>query len=223
MAQPYKISYVRDEHNNVVVEDGYVFYTDDGFLSCFYVSTFRVDNQKYFCVEQYLMAEKAKLMGDNNVYQQILNVTPDNEGGQKCKGFGRQIKPWDQEKWDAHKEKIYYAGNWHKYTQNKQLKQKLLSYDPEKVFVKTDENDKIWAIGLDIDDKKVCKSENWTGTNLSGKGVTKVRDDILKQDAKCQAKRNVLYGILVATAVCGIGGALYYVYNKKKNQNQTNK
>eukprot|EP01083_Nonionella_stella_P022590 62479_1 len=127
------------------------------------------------------MAEKAKLMGDKNIMEQILNVKPETGGGKKCKMLGRQIKPWDQKKWDENNAKIYFDGNYYKYTQNKQLQTKLLLYDKRKIFVKADGKDKIWAIGLDISDEKIKDKSNWNGTNLSGKGITNVRDQLIKQ------------------------------------------
>ena len=50
-------------------------------------------------------------MGDEETKKEIMKIK--NQG--KIKGFGRKIKPWDQEKWDKNKMDIVEKGNFNKF------------------------------------------------------------------------------------------------------------
>eukprot|EP01084_Bolivina_argentea_P140749 247386_1 len=170
----------RDEHNNRVT-DNFVIFLDDTFLSPRYLSSFVANDVKYFSLEQFMMAQKAKIMGDDESFKKILNVSGDNDGSVTCKILGRGIKPWDENKWNINKEDVCFHGNYNKFAQNNELKIKLLSYDTKKVFVDGWKGNKIWGVGIDIDDKTIEDKKNWKGQNLLGIVITKVRDQILKE------------------------------------------
>ena len=48
-------------------------------LSQWYISSFKVDNIKYFCAEQYMMSQKALLFNDLDTYNKIMNSQHQNE------------------------------------------------------------------------------------------------------------------------------------------------
>ena len=43
-----------------------------GYLSQFYPSKFTVDGETYCCAEQWMMAQKAKLMGDDGTFEKVM-------------------------------------------------------------------------------------------------------------------------------------------------------
>ena len=152
-------------------------------LSQWYISSFKVDNIKYFCAEQYMMSQKALLFNDLDTYNKIMNSQHQNE----CKKLGREIKNFDHEKWDKNKFDIVTTGNIHKFQQNEQLKNYLLSTN-KKILVEASPYDKIWGIGMAETDKNILDESKWKGSNLLGKALMKVRD-ILNQDILYQEKK----------------------------------
>ena len=154
----------------------YVLFWRDVFGQWF-PSQFVVDGVLYGCCEQYMMAGKAKLFNDKESLQLIMKETDPK----KLIKLGRCVKNFEQHKWDQHKEQIVYEGNINKFTQNKLLRDKLLSYDTKLCFVEASKFDRIWGIGLATTDPKSENRKNWKGTNLLGQIITRVRNDLRKQ------------------------------------------
>ena len=153
-----------------VITDTHVFFYQ-GIFSQFYKSDMIIDKVSYFCCEQYMMASKAKLFEDKEIFYKIMKAdTP-----MKCKKLGRQVKNFDQKIWNENKYKIVKKGNLAKFKQNKELKKQLLSYG-DRTFVEASRFDKIWGIGLGINNPLIMDVKNWKGQNLLGKAITEVRD-----------------------------------------------
>ena len=165
--------YVKDAWNT----DQFVFFYKDIF-SQWFPSKFIIDNITYCNCEQYMMAEKAKLFNDDEYWQLIMNQTDPN----KIKKLGRGVRNFNEKIWKQNCQQIVYKGNLAKFTQNDILKNKLLSYDKSLYFVEASGVDKIWGIGLKVTDPTCKRKANWKGLNLLGKAITKVRDDIIKQN-----------------------------------------
>lgn len=92
-------------------------------LSQWYARPFIVDGLCYNCMEQILMAEKARLFGDEDVEAQIMN-----ESNQMAiKKLGRQVKGYDDAIWSKVRQQISVRGNYEKFSQNNDLKEFLLS------------------------------------------------------------------------------------------------
>eukprot|EP01083_Nonionella_stella_P258129 882730_1 len=121
------------------ITDEYIFF-HMSWPSQWHKASMIVDNIKYNCCEQYMMAQKAILFNDDDTLQKILNA---NDPATQ-KQLGRQIKNFNQKEWNANKKQIVFDGNWAKFTQNKKLKQKLLSFGNRK-FVEASKSDKIWG------------------------------------------------------------------------------
>ncbi|KAL9061782.1 MAG: hypothetical protein Q9206_000298 [Seirophora lacunosa] len=65
--------------------------------------------------EQYMMYHKAVLFKDPETAKQILLAhTPKQQ-----KALGRKVKNFDEETWNAHREKIVEDGNWNKFSNSK--------------------------------------------------------------------------------------------------------
>ena len=148
-------------------------YVTKACLSQWYESEFKVNEITYFTAEHYMMAEKAKLFNEMNIYNQIL----ESEKQGKIKELGRQIKNFNQSIWDRHKYEIVIKGNFFKFSQNEKLKTFLLNTN-KKILVEASPLDTIWGVGLSADDEKVRNPHLWEGSNLLGFALMEVRDQI---------------------------------------------
>ena len=95
---------------------------DESCLGQWYPSPFKVNDIEYACAEQFMMASKAELFKDSETREKIMHCTNPFE----MKKLGREIKNFNSEVWDSHKEKIVFAGNMNKFSQNLDLKSYLL-------------------------------------------------------------------------------------------------
>lgn len=144
-----------------------------GFLSQWYHSLFIVDDMEYFCAEQWMMAEKARLFKDKIALQNIMNATHPKT----IKAEGRKIKNFNNEIWNNHKYDIVLNGTRHKFHQNSNLSEKLLA-TVDKKLVEASPYDKIWGIGLNASAAIKIPENKWPGQNLLGKILMQVRDEI---------------------------------------------
>lgn len=144
-------------------------------LCQWYACNFFVSGKEYFTTEQYMMASKALLFNDFDVYQQIFDAKTPHD----FKQLGRQIKGYNQAVWDAHKDRIVVEGNYAKFSQNPELKDFLLSTG-DKILVEASPVDKIWGIGLAEDDDRVIDPAQWQGENHLGFALMEVRDMLRK-------------------------------------------
>lgn len=147
-------------------------YEENGYLSNWYRSDFEVDGVTYNCMEQYFMAEKARLFGDKKKWKEIMQAKKPNIQ----KALGRQVKNFDGETWDANKVDITVEGLHGKFTSNDKLKQKLLDTG-ESILVEASPYDEIWGVGV-VDTVAEESFDNWRGENLLGFALMKVRDEI---------------------------------------------
>ncbi|MBR6179053.1 MAG: NADAR family protein [Bacteroidales bacterium] len=140
-------------------------------LSQWYACNFCVSGIEYFTTEQYMMASKALLFKDLDVYQKIFQAkTP-----QEFKNLGKLVKNYDDAVWNLHKDRIVVEGNYAKFSQNPALKNFLLSTG-NKILAEASPYDKIWGIGLEESDDRVLDPAQWQGENHLGFALMKVRD-----------------------------------------------
>ena len=142
--------------------------------SCFsqwYDVYFEVDGVQYHTTEQYMMASKARLFGDEDTRSEIMNSYSPAE----YKKLGRKVKGFDATIWDEKKLDIVVEGNKAKFGQNPDLKEFLLATD-NAILVEASPYDKIWGIGLDRETALNGCVEDWNGENLLGCALMEVRD-----------------------------------------------
>jgi len=150
-----------------------------GCFAQWYKSNFTIDGITYCCAEQYMMSKKALLFGDNETNDQIMR----SKDARNIKHLGRQVSNFDQEKWSENCEEIVYQGNLAKFTQNENIKNKLLSTG-DAIIVEASPLDSIWGIGISAenlltpDGELKIPVEQWQGSNLLGKALMRVRDTI---------------------------------------------
>lgn len=144
--------------------------------SCFsqwWKAKFRVDAEDYCCMEQYMMAEKARLFGDKEIEEQIMECM---EPG-KIKAYGRKVKGFQEDIWNICKYSIVLNGNYYKFMQNPELKKFLLNTG-NKILIEASPYDGIWGIRMSAEEKEIENPMKWKGKNLLGFALMEVRDEI---------------------------------------------
>lgn len=140
-------------------------------LSQWYDVYFEVDGVQYHTTEQYMMASKARLFGDEDTWSEIMNAYSPAE----YKKLGRKVKEFDATIWNEKKLDIVVEGNKAKFGQNPDLKDFLLGTG-DAILVEASPYDKIWGIGLDREAALNGSVEDWDGENLLGCALMEVRD-----------------------------------------------
>ena len=146
-------------------------------LSQWFPCSFVVDGQYYNCAEQYMMAEKARIFGDEEMRQQILA----EYSQMAMKKLGRKVKNYDDAVWKSVRFDVVVKGILAKFSQNEKLRNFLISTD-DKVLVEASPKDEVWGIGLDEHSSEASSPWKWKGTNLLGFALMEVRDKLRKQE-----------------------------------------
>jgi ribA/ribD-fused uncharacterized protein len=141
-------------------------------------SEFTVDGRKYNTAEQYMMDQKAAFFGDEEIRKDIMEaIHPADQ-----KRLGRQVKGFDTERWQLVCKDFVYKGNYEKFKQNADMKEALFA-TAGTILVEASPKDKIWGIGLKKEDPRCQDRSTWQGTNWLGEVLTKVRDDLMAEEA----------------------------------------
>lgn len=148
-----------------------------GFLSQWADSNFAIENITYNCAEQYMMAEKARLFKDENMLRKILTTTDPSQQ----KKYGRQVRNFDKNEWDAIAQDVVYDASMAKFTQNKHLKEQLLDTG-DAILVEASPYDDVWGIKMFVDHPDILDPSKWKGKNWLGIACTKARESIRKDE-----------------------------------------
>lgn len=129
------------------------------------------DGITYDCAEQYMMAQKALMFGDDETYEKIM--ASDSPGEQKA--LGRLVKGFDVESWEEDARQIVYQGNLYKFSQSGYL-WCYLKDTGDKILVEASPTDTIWGVGLSEIDPRVFDKSQWLGRNWLGDCLMRVRE-----------------------------------------------
>jgi ribA/ribD-fused uncharacterized protein len=148
----------------------------NGIISNWYYSPFIINDKYYNCVEQFMMAEKARIVNDVINENKIMNSTCPKE----MKMIGRKIKMSKKqlELWDNNKLNIVKQGIIAKFEQNEKLKEWLFIVK-DHIIAEASIYDKIWGIGKKKNDKFITDYNSW-GDNLLGKVIMTAAIEIFK-------------------------------------------
>ena len=130
---------------------------------------------RYSCAEQFMMAEKARLFGDEEMLQKIMEARHPKE----MKAYGRAVRGFDKDKWEKACYEIVKRGNEAKFSQNPELLEYLLG-TKNRILVEASPRDRIWGIGMGKANPDAECPLKWKGTNLLGFALTEVRNSLLK-------------------------------------------
>lgn len=122
------------------------------------------------------MYHKAILFNDEAIAAQILEATDPK----LVRELGRKVSNFNQKAWEDARFGIVVKGNLAKFTASPTLKAKLLATG-DKRLVEASPRDKIWGIGYGAEN--ALKNHRSWGTNLLGKALEKVREQLREEQA----------------------------------------
>jgi ribA/ribD-fused uncharacterized protein len=99
-------------------------------FSQWWASPFLVDNVRYNTTEHWMMAQKALLFNDLEIYKQVLTAKSPAE----AKALGRQVRQFDNDVWNSARSAIVVQGNLAKFQQHPDL-QEFLLHTKERILV----------------------------------------------------------------------------------------
>ena len=167
-----------------VRRDGFVLFWGS-YLSNWSLWSFTVDGVIYNCGEQWMMAQKARLFEDDEILKAIM-AEPDPR---KQKALGKNVRNRHKQKWTDNDIREWnsvardrvYVGLLEKFRQNPQIKEWLLATEND-IIVEASPHDKVWGIGLGVDDPNATEPQFWKGTNWLGEVLMRVRGTLSRDD-----------------------------------------
>jgi ribA/ribD-fused uncharacterized protein len=151
------------------IKDGFVFFWK-GIFSQWRKTPFIESGIAYQTAEHWMMAEKARLFGDNASANAILA----DPSPKQAQAFGRKVRGFDQRRWDEKRFDIVVRGNELKFSQNPEARQRL-SDTGSMILVEASPFDKVWGIGMGQEDPRATNPGLWEGRNLLGLALMTVR------------------------------------------------
>lgn len=161
------------ESKDIKIHGDYVAFWN-GVFSNYYPCLFRAYRKLWYSSEQCFMWLKAKYFKDEETALAIENA----QNPSFAKRLGREVKNFDESKWQKVRYEKMYEAVFNKFSQNEHLLQELLSDKyKDKHFVEGSPHDRIWGVGIKWTDKAIADKDNWRGENLLGA----VLDDVRKK------------------------------------------
>ncbi|URA06990.1 GTP cyclohydrolase II [Xanthomonas phage Elanor] len=145
-----------------------------GVFSQWYPSPMVIDGVSYGCAEQYMMAQKARVFGDEQALEAIMATS--NPAEQKA--IGRQVKGFDRRQWDSVSRDVVMRASLAKFTSDPKLRAQLLLTEGT-TLVEASPTDVIWGVGLYENDPRVHDPSQWKGTNWLGQVLNDLRASLL--------------------------------------------
>lgn len=140
-------------------------------FSQWFESPFTVNGMIYRTSEHWMMAQKALLFDNQDIFRKIVNCEKPGE----AKELGRQVLGFDEIVWRDNRFDIVRLGNIHKFNQNKEMGEYLLKTG-NRILVEASPVDTIWGIGLTKDSTDIDNIYAWRGLNLLGFALMEARD-----------------------------------------------
>lgn len=125
------------------------------------------------CSEKAIMACKASLMNDSEVFCKILK----SKDPRLIKAYGRVVKKFDDELWLNNVEEIAYDIVYQKFKKNENIQEILLSTE-DAILVEASPYDKLWGVGLNQNNADIYDISKWRGKNILGYALMKVREQL---------------------------------------------
>lgn len=145
-----------------------------GIFSQWFRSPFDIDETTYNTAEQWMMACKARHFSDEKALARIMKAGHPAEQ----KKLGRTVVGFTVAEWNQVARDYVYKGNYAKFSQDQQLRQNLLKTKGT-TLVEASPQDRLWGIGLGLDDPDALDRSKWRGVNWLGEVLTRVRDDMI--------------------------------------------
>ncbi len=144
-------------------------------FSNWYPSQFHYQAMPFENVQHFVNHSKAMLFGDNTLAERIYKA----KDPERCQQLGREIERFDQEKWNANREKIVRIGCREKFLQDIGLLT-LLFETGDRLIVEANPTDFFWGIGFSEDDSRALTPCLWYGKNRLGTILTSLREWLME-------------------------------------------
>lgn len=133
-------------------------------------------NTSYSTAEQGMMYRKAMTFHDKEIADKILETSDPRQQ----KELGRQVKNYDDLVWKERRLEIVTQINYWKFSQNRELKSIIVGLKDWE-FVEASPVDKIWGVGMSVDDDRIFDPSNWQGENLLGQAIKEAQIRIINE------------------------------------------
>lgn len=144
-----------------------------GWLSNWYLSDLDVDDVCFSSMEQYMMYEKAVTFEDFKTAEKILKT----QNTAMIKQYGRQVANYNDIIWNGIRQIVVYNGLFAKFSQNVTLRENLRKTGSA-VLAECAVKDRVWGIGLSMNDPNCFDMNKWNGQNLLGFTIMQVREQL---------------------------------------------
>ena len=144
---------------------------ENGYLSNWYPSKFTVNDVDFSSMVQYMIYKKAVCFGDKDMANKILATDDVAE----IKAFGRLVANYNESYWNGVRQIVVFEGLTAKFSQNEDLKAKLKATD-NSILAECAVKDRIWGIGLSMNNPDRLQIDKWKGQNLLGYALMMVRE-----------------------------------------------
>lgn len=144
---------------------------ENGYLSNWYPVKFTVDSVVFSSMEQFMMYKKALYFGDYNIAKRILA----SNDVAYIKELGRLVSNYNESYWNGIRQIVVFEGLLAKFSQNESLKEQLKATNGS-ILAECAVKDRIWGIGLSMNDPNRLDINRWKGQNLLGYTLMMVRE-----------------------------------------------
>jgi ribA/ribD-fused uncharacterized protein len=143
---------------------------DASCLSQWFPASFEIDGIAYRTAEHWMMAEKARLFGDEAALAKVLT----SKSPAEAKAEGRAVRGFVEEDWERARLEAVVLGNVAKFGQNAALGA-FLRNTRDRVLVEASPRDQIWGIGMGASNVDARIPARWRGRNLLGFALMETR------------------------------------------------
>jgi ribA/ribD-fused uncharacterized protein len=162
--------------DKTLVTDTHVYFLNGPFSQWYpteFTEGINGENRKFNCAEQFMLACKAFMFNDIEIFEKIMA----SKSPREQKELGRKVYNFHPDSWNELAQEFVYIGNLAKFSQNPKLKDYLLS-SGNRHLVEGAHYDPIWGVGLAWNDPAILDSSNWRGTNWLGETLMQVRETL---------------------------------------------
>jgi ribA/ribD-fused uncharacterized protein len=142
-------------------------------FSQWYPHEFTSDGIRYATAEHFMMAEKARLFGDEHHLDLILAAATPGE----AKKLGRHVQGFQDDAWNQHRLDIVARGSVAKFSSNESMRDYLMGTG-DRVLVEASPRDRIWGIGMGKNNPSAERPSQWRGKNLLGFALMQARAEL---------------------------------------------
>ena len=150
------------------------YYTKFSPLSNFFPARIEAEGKSFITSEHYFTYKKAMHFEDGETAQTIIET----KEPEIVKQLGKKIQGFQKNEWNRVSTEYMYQAMLLKFTQNEALRGFLLSTSGNKL-IEASGTDKLWGIGHSLRSRDLFNEAKWSGKNLAGKTLERVRQTLM--------------------------------------------